>query len=232
VLELRVVHGGVAPALTEAPGVRLGGFFVPYDRRVAKYDAEQLRKLTAEGKAMPGGRYPIDDEEDLHNAVRAVGRGKGSHAAIRAHIAKQAKRLHATEALPTSWSLESGHLDAFHDLGDFLQDVDDEERLAAYQAWDALAERMAREDGLDAIGTWGADLHGIGLAKPSAARLTEYWTHGEGAAKVRWGTHDSMKRCIRHLTGKVASPGGLCADYHKIATGEWPTEHGKKGIPS
>lgn len=121
------------------------------------------------------------------------------------------------------------------DLGGFALDLWDDqgERERAYAFWGTIAERMAREDGLEAIGTWGADLHGVGLAKPSAARLTEYWTHGEGGTtKVRWGTSGAMTRCIRHLTGKVRTPGGLCADYHKIATGEWPTEHGKAGIPS
>lgn len=123
--------------------------------------------------------------------------------------------------------------DAEEDLGGFSLELHgDDERQAAYAFWDAIAERMARDDGLETIGTWGADLHGVGLAKPSAAKLTEYWTHGKGAADIKWGVKGSMTRCIRHLTGKVRTPGGLCADYHKIATGEWPTEHGKAGIPS
>jgi len=69
----------------------------------------------------------------------------------------------------------------------------------------------------------------VDLSSPGARRLFEYWVHGEGAVKVRWFTDGSMKRCIRHLTGKVRDPGGLCAEYHKAATGEWPAE---KGIQS
>lgn len=95
-------------------------------------------------------------------------------------------------------------------------------------AWaNELADRLAREDGFEEIGTWAID-----LTRASTRSLTEYWVHGRGAAKVRWGTSGSMKRCIRHLRGKVRQPGGLCAEYHRLATGEWPTEHGKAGIPS
>lgn len=62
--------------------------------------------------------------------------------------------------------------------------------------------------------------------------LKNYWTRGAGAAKIRWGTDGSFSRCVRHLGKYVKNPQGLCAEYHKAATGEWPTEGGKKGIPS
>lgn len=196
---------------------------------MAKYTAQQRRELAAKGEALPDGSYPIADRADLDNAVQAIGRGSAPHARIVAHIKKRARKLGATDSLPDTWAVYD-----VDDLGDFALDLHDEDaRSTAYAYWSTIAERMAREDGLEAIGTWGADLHGVGLAKPSAARLTAYWTHGEGGtAKVRWGTDGAMTRCIRHLTGKVRTPGGLCADYHKIATGEWPTEHGKAGIPS
>lgn len=68
------------------------------------FTAEERRHATSTGAAMPGGRYPIENVEDLHNAIRAVGRGKGSHAAIRAHIISRAKSLGATDQLPEDWS--------------------------------------------------------------------------------------------------------------------------------
>lgn len=52
--------------------------------------------------------------------------------------------------------------------------------------------------------------------------LRNYWVRGEGAAKIRWGTDGSMQRCIRYLSDYVVDPGGLCAEYHHAATGEWP----------
>lgn len=57
---------------------------------------------------------------------------------------------------------------------------------------------------------------------PGPHNLRNYWIRGKGAAKIRWGTSGSMKRCIRQLRKYVVNPGGLCATYHKVATGEWP----------
>jgi hypothetical protein len=33
----------------------------------------------------------------------------------------------------------------------------------------------------------------------SAERLHVYWVHGEGAAKIRWGTPGDFQRCVDHL---------------------------------
>lgn len=57
---------------------------------------------------------------------------------------------------------------------------------------------------------------------PGGHNLRNYWVRGKGAAKIRWGTKGSMRRCIRQLRKYVRDPGGLCAEYHKRATGEWP----------
>ena len=57
---------------------------------MAKYNADQLKAMLAKGQAMKNANgepsYPIADAEDLSNAIYAVGRGGGSHDAIRAHI--------------------------------------------------------------------------------------------------------------------------------------------------
>lgn len=55
-----------------------------------------------------------------------------------------------------------------------------------------------------------------------AMRLAEYWTHGPGAAKVRWTEPGDFDRCVMHLTGKVADPKGLCNEYHQMAVGAPP----------
>jgi hypothetical protein len=72
------------------------------------------------------------------------------------------------------------------------------------------------------------------LTNPVATeRLMEYWTHGRGALKIRWFTNGSFRRCVRHLRKYFPqNPEGLCANLHKRATGEWPREHGRLGIPS
>lgn len=55
-------------------------------------------------------------------------------------------------------------------------------------------------------------------------RLKEYWTHGEGAAQIAWGTDGDFNRC-RVAVGKHLPPedvDGYCANLHHRATGAWP----------
>lgn len=52
--------------------------------------------------------------------------------------------------------------------------------------------------------------------------LREYWTHGEGALKIRWGTPGDFNRCVRHLGKYVRDPEGLCNEYHTEAVGAPP----------
>lgn len=79
----------------------------------AKYDAAAMKKMASSGAAMPNASgepsYPIADEEDLHNAIHAVGRGHASHEAIRQHIIARAKALGLTHLLPASWIGGSDH---------------------------------------------------------------------------------------------------------------------------
>jgi len=70
-----------------------------------KYTAEQRREYAASGIAMKDGSYPIPDKDALEDAIHAIGRGKGSHAAIRQHIVRRAKALGATDSLPDDWKV-------------------------------------------------------------------------------------------------------------------------------
>ena len=69
------------------------------------FSDEDRKKLAASGAAMKNGSYPIENEEDLHNAIHAIGRGKSPHAEIKAHIISRAKALGATAALPDDWKV-------------------------------------------------------------------------------------------------------------------------------
>lgn len=71
---------------------------------MATFTAKQRRQLAASGAAMDDGSYPIRNGGDLDHAVKAIGRGSGSHAAIRAHIIKRAKALGLTSQLPADWN--------------------------------------------------------------------------------------------------------------------------------
>jgi hypothetical protein len=76
------------------------------------------------------------------------------------------------------------------------------------------------------------------MVDPNPARgmprqLQVYWISGPGGQRIGWKTKGSMRRCIVLMTKYFPKePGGLCALLHRKATGEWPTEHGKAGIPS
>lgn len=65
------------------------------------------------------------------------------------------------------------------------------------------------------------------------ARIRRYWTHGKGAAKIRWGQPGDFNRCRKQLAKYVQNPewlAGTCANMHKEALGIWPgQEAGKNG---
>ena len=64
---------------------------------------------------------------------------------------------------------------------------------------------------------------GIDRNRGNAEQLRRYWTHGEGAQKIRWGVPGDFKRCValvsKHMPGRAE---GYCALRHKEATGGWP----------
>lgn len=53
-------------------------------------------------------------------------------------------------------------------------------------------------------------------------QLEEYWVHGKGGAKIRWGEKGDYDRCVRHLEKYVVDAHGLCNVYHRKATGYAP----------
>ena len=71
-----------------------------------KYTQDDRDRMAKSGHAMPDGSYPIEDEEDLDKAIRAVGRGGAEHDAIRRHIIKRAKALGLSERIPDNWNAD------------------------------------------------------------------------------------------------------------------------------
>jgi hypothetical protein len=55
----------------------------------------------------------------------------------------------------------------------------------------------------------------------------EYWVHGEGAAKIAWGSPGDFDRCVAHLSQYIHDPQGYCNLAHKAATGMYPATHAK-----
>jgi hypothetical protein len=68
------------------------------------------------------------------------------------------------------------------------------------------------------------ELMGLLAASRVPENLAEYWTTGEGAAKIAWGTPGDFNRCRANLAQYVP-PGqlsGMCANLHHRALGKWP----------
>lgn len=68
----------------------------------------------------------------------------------------------------------------------------------------------------------------------STERLKRYWTVGEGAAKIRWGTPGSWRRCYRHLVkyvGPRIAP-GLCTNLAKRLGGHGVATHVTSSVES
>jgi hypothetical protein len=59
----------------------------------------------------------------------------------------------------------------------------------------------------------------------AAERLRHYWAHGEGAAKVGWGTPGDFDRCVEHVGKYMRDPKGYCNLRHHEALGYYPATH-------
>lgn len=70
-----------------------------------RYFDNSIRQYMAErGAAMPNGGFPINDGNDLHNAIQAFGRAKNKKAAAH-HISQRARALNLHSMLPKDGEL-------------------------------------------------------------------------------------------------------------------------------
>jgi hypothetical protein len=191
-----------------------------------EYDAEARKRMAKAGTALPDGSFPIADEEDLHNAIQAIGRASDP-AAAKAHIKKRARALGHTDLIPEGWGAD------VIDLSDLTSD-----EFEAYNAMTMDEQEAFIDTHLDMIiaSAFAPGTHdGPGwITHPVATnRIRRYWTRGKGAAKIRWGVPGDFNRCRRQLAKYVQNPewlAGLCANMHKEAIGIWPgMESGKRG---
>ncbi len=99
------------------------GFFSWGSRQVAAHAAgpaahkdfspKLRKKLAGTGAAMPDGSYPIENENDLKNAIRSYGRAKDPEA-VKRHIKSRAKSLGLTRLLPDDWESHASQERAIH----------------------------------------------------------------------------------------------------------------------
>lgn len=71
-----------------------------------EFSDKQREHLASTGAALPDGSFPIENEEDLKNAIHAIGRAKDP-AKAKEHIISRAKSLGAEELLPEEWKASS-----------------------------------------------------------------------------------------------------------------------------
>ena len=64
-----------------------------------EFSQEERAELADKGFALPDGSYPIENVEDLKNAIKAYGRAKDQGATAK-HIQKRAKALGAEDLIP------------------------------------------------------------------------------------------------------------------------------------
>jgi hypothetical protein len=69
-----------------------------------KVSAAERRRLAESGHALPDGSYPVENEEDLHNAAILARSGHGDVAAAKRLIAKRAKELGVANPLANDMS--------------------------------------------------------------------------------------------------------------------------------
>lgn len=67
-----------------------------------EFSTKEREKLAKEGKALPHGGFPIENCEDVENAVQAIGRAKNRQQTIN-HIVSSAKRLGCMDKVPEKW---------------------------------------------------------------------------------------------------------------------------------
>jgi hypothetical protein len=104
-------------------------------------------------------------------------------------------------------------LDTKEILNDVLTQADDASKpvqASAYEFsvfWEKVVEPLLAAGGLD-------------RNRGNAEDLRQYWLHGKGAAKIRWGTPGDWTRCVRNLSKYMGVRAkGYCQLRHKEATG-------------
>jgi hypothetical protein len=127
--------------------------------------------------------------------------------------------------------------EAFIGLGhEFADELGDEEleALAACGCQDGPDEddenpdiELAYDEAEEALVAAAGTKDGPGwITHPvPTSRIRRYWTHGKGAAKIRWGVPGDFNRCRRQLAKYITNPewlAGACANMHKEALGVWP----------
>lgn len=67
------------------------------------FSEKERSKLAKEGEAMPNGKYPIRNAQDLKDAIKLVGASSMPESEVKAWIKKRARELNLESELPEGW---------------------------------------------------------------------------------------------------------------------------------
>lgn len=162
-----------------------------------EHDTADRKRMAGTGAAMEGGRYPIADEADLKKAIRAVGRGSGSHNAIRKHIISRAKSLGKSSLIPDNWNSDGSVKDSVSKE----QEAGVPDTAVAKDAGDALEEMIdSGQDGLDPTVPAAAPDDMDGLPGDPADPGSSVWEAVDSATAAKWSTIiANAKRAVEWL---------------------------------
>lgn len=114
-------------------------------------------------------------------------------------------------------------------LRDALNALESGENLRAPEAEEQLELDISEEDAELAFALMALDedhdadrAFGAVTNPKGTAQLKEYWAHGKGALKVKWGTPGDHTRCVR-LVSKYLPPNqvhGFCTNVEQLARGK------------
>jgi hypothetical protein len=93
-----LVEAGISPVDFVAWADENGGEFMEF----RDFSDKTRKKMAKTGAAMKNGGFPIQNRQDVRNAVRSIGRAKNP-AATKTHIIKHAKKLGVLDELPKQW---------------------------------------------------------------------------------------------------------------------------------
>jgi len=89
---------------TPKPGNSPGSMGSTNGAKNVKWPQHRRDEAAVAGHALPDGSYPIEDEDDLRDAIRLAGHGDADESTIRAHIRRRARALGLTNLIPDTWS--------------------------------------------------------------------------------------------------------------------------------
>ena len=111
-LEKNGVYEASIIASASDPQTRVDAFFAVAE--FAKFTDDERKELAKKGWAMPDGAYPIRNESDLKNAIKAYGRASlKEQVATKKHIIKRARALGLVAMLPDVWHIKNASTSEF-----------------------------------------------------------------------------------------------------------------------